>query len=300
MSQVLSVFSGAGGDSLGLMRAGFEIESAVDWDKDCCATYRENFPETRVLQKNVKNISLVGGDFDGIIIGISGGPPCQGSSRLNYRKVGLERNELTFEVVRLGDEGKTEWILIENVPTYLMKEDLMKAGREAGYHMFATVLDASNFQVPQKRRRWFCLGLRSKSSFTWPTPSEMTMTVRQAHAMIEKHWGEAKRRPDIIEKMRKLDKTPGVWKPISAGTFANAIAWEWDKPAPTLVHTEKVYQKLVGVDGTISQALSAVIQGFPSNFKFKGAKRSIGQQIVNACPPQLSYHIGRSIIDRYS
>jgi DNA (cytosine-5)-methyltransferase 1 len=300
MSQVLSAFSGAGGDSLGLERAGFEVSVAIDWDKDCCATYRNNFPDADVYKHDVKNISLVRGDVDGVFIGISAGTPCQGSSRLNYRKVGTDRNDLVFEVVRLGVESGAEWILIENVPTFLMKEDLLRAGREAGYNMFATVLNSSDYGVPQMRRRWFCLGLRSKDTFIWPAPSEHAVTVRQAHAMVEHHWGTAKRRPDTLERMKVLDQNPCVWMAISSGTFENGIAWEWDRPAPALVHTEKVYQKLVGEESTISQALASIIQGFPPEFRFSGAKRSVGQQITNACPPQLSEAIGRAIQERYS
>lgn len=293
---VLSAFCGAGGDSLGLSNH-FDITAAVDSDKDCCETFRHNFQETRVYHTDVRNLSLVQGDFDSIISGISGGPPCQGSSRLNYRRVGFKRNELTLEIIRLAKEAKAKWFMIENVPTFMLMKEVLVYGKRHGFTMFSEVLNSMNYGVPQKRRRWFCIGFRDQKAFQFPKGTTLQMTVADVLNQLCDDWGHIERREHIKKRLPILDKRPGVWLPMSPSSFANGIAWNPNEPAPTLVNPTKVYQKIVGHEGTISLALAAGIQGFPPWYIFKGAKKSVAQQIVNACPIGLAWHLGKAIYD---
>ena len=71
----------------------------------------------------------------------------------------------------------------------------------------------------------------------------------------------------------------------------------WASLDVDFANTTKTYQKIVGVPGTIPQSLSALVQGFPSSWKFSGPKRSVAQQIVNACPPPLARAIGNAIME---
>ena len=294
---VLSTFSGAGGDSLGFKLAGFDVQMAVDIDKDCCQTYAQNLREVDVYRKDAQTLSLVRNDFDGMLVtpevrtfaGGSQGTPCQGSSPLNHAKVGEERNELVFVPIRHAVEGNFKFFLIENVPTFELKEELMQAGRDAGYHMFAKELWASDYGVPQRRKRWFCLGLRDYDTFHWPEPIRGPIpTVQKTMDLMERIWGEStKTSSRMLEAMEELDNSPLKWLTISGKRWKNGVCWKLDAPAPCVVNPSKSYQKIVGVPGKIPLSLLAMIQGFPNQWKFSGSMSSIGQQIVNACPPIL-------------
>lgn len=291
---ILSAFCGAGGDTLGLSSY-FDIAAGVDSDKDCCQTFKYNFREASVYHEDVQNFSLVQGDFDCIVSGISGGPPCQGSSRLNFRQVGFKRNELTLEVIRLAKEANAKWFLIENVSTFKMKEQVIVYGKKHGFKMYSKILNSMHYGVAQKRKRWFCIGFRDHNSFQFPKATDVRMTVNDVLNQLYDNWGQIERKDHIKERLHILDKKPGVWLPMSSSNFANGIAWNLNEPAPTLVNPTKVYQKIVGHEDTISLAIAAGIQGFPPWYKFKGAKSSVAQQIVNACPIGLAKHLGQAI-----
>lgn len=117
---------------------------------------------------------------------VFGGPPCQGLSGSNVRAC-LEdpRNGLLWEFMRLVDELRPEVFMMENVPQILtagkggLFEGLAAMGTSSGYTVVANILDASNFGVPQYRRRAFIVGSRSGARpFSFPQPSHWPMVRR--------------------------------------------------------------------------------------------------------------------------
>lgn len=129
----IDLFAGAGGLSLGLEQAGFDVVAAVEYDPVHAATHEFNFPRTEVLCADVSaplqpeallaavrtGMESHGMDldaWDGQIDLIAGGPPCQGFSFIGKRLVDDKRNRLVFHFFRLVSELRPRYFVMENVP----------------------------------------------------------------------------------------------------------------------------------------------------------------------------------------
>ena len=164
--KAVSLFAGVGGFDLALTRGGAEVVASVEIDKHARKVLEKRFPTTTHLEdvKSVTGEQLfeLGFDSDGIIVG---GFPCQDLSVAGKRR-GLagERSGLFFEVVRLLDETKAKWFILENVPGLLSSNGgrdlgiVIGALAELGYGVAYRILDAQYFGVPQRRRRVFIVG----------------------------------------------------------------------------------------------------------------------------------------------
>ena len=164
--RAVSLFAGVGGFDLALERKGVKVVASVEIDKHARQVLTKQFPNSTILEdvKNVTGQQLLdlGFESSGIIVG---GFPCQDLSVAGKRK-GLagERSGLFFEVVRLLDETKAKWFILENVPGLLSSNGGRDLGivigslAELGYGVAYRILDAQYFGVPQRRRRIFIVG----------------------------------------------------------------------------------------------------------------------------------------------
>ena len=164
--KAVSLFAGVGGFDLALTQNGAEMVASVEIDKHARKILEKQFPTTTHLEdvKNVtgKQLFDLGFNSDGIIVG---GFPCQDLSVAGKRR-GLagERSGLFFEVVRLLEETKAKWFILENVPGLLSSNNgrdlgiVIGALAELGYGVAYRILDAQYFGVPQRRRRIFIVG----------------------------------------------------------------------------------------------------------------------------------------------
>ena len=123
MSAVTAVdlFSGAGGASLGLINAGFDLRLAADFNPACGLTHKANLPSEFLVadvrddvdaEKVLNAAEITPGELDLLFAG----PPCQGFSMIGARVVWDERNNLFREVLRLAGDLKPRCVVIENVP----------------------------------------------------------------------------------------------------------------------------------------------------------------------------------------
>lgn len=195
MPNVVDLFCGAGGLSLGFRQAGFNPVMAFDFDRHACATYAANLGNhvhqvdlSRVDPNEFASEIL---DFTGEVDVVAGGPPCQGWS-IQRRGDGIdERNDLTIQFSEIAAAVNPKAIVMENVPTLFGKRGakhlaIVEAKLEAsGYRVYKKILDASSFGVPQSRRRAVLVAIKSEfgSTFEFPEPSHASgnfVTVRQA------------------------------------------------------------------------------------------------------------------------
>lgn len=115
----IDLFCGAGGMSLGMERAGFDIALAIDYDGYHVATHERNFPYGQVKcasvqdldGKTIRHLSGCTGEIDLVF----GGPPCQGFSNMGLRDPHDPRNTLIFHFARLVDELHPKAFVMENV-----------------------------------------------------------------------------------------------------------------------------------------------------------------------------------------
>ena len=164
---LLDLFCGCGGISMGFKLAGYSVIGGVDVDPDSVKTFQKNFPKSKAICQNLleydddKILSDFGNRKIDVIVG---GPPCQGFSSANrWQKENQDpRNKLFFEYLRFVELLKPKAVVIENVRGILTRDNGYVKDRienlliDIGYRVNCKVLDASDYGVPQKRLSIFC------------------------------------------------------------------------------------------------------------------------------------------------
>lgn len=189
----VDTFCGAGGLSLGLSSAGFDVLFSFDIDSKCIETIKNNpkyFKHPAVCE-DIKNI--LGGRLlkkiglkQGELFLLAGGPPCQGFSIQRIGEDADRRNELVLLYGELINEVRPLFFLMENVSGIQGKrgkailDELIKKMESTGYHVHKQLIDAEDFGVPQRRKRIILVGERTDvgQSYNFPNPTGERRTVR--------------------------------------------------------------------------------------------------------------------------
>lgn len=170
MTNVIDLFAGAGGLSLGAARAGFNVIGAVEIDSHAIESHRINFPNTCHIQHDVMKINgeelleRIGVQAKEIV-GVIGGPPCQGFSSIGRGNVDDIRNKLFERFFELVNELKPAFFVAENVPG-IMNSKYDKIRKSAfehvkEYHILDPVkVNAAEYGAPTTRTRYFFVGYR--------------------------------------------------------------------------------------------------------------------------------------------
>lgn len=164
----IDLFSGAGGFSLGLERAGFRLLFAADSWTRAVTSYRSNFSHpclhVDLSQLSAADLLLSAGLSGAAPDLVVGGPPCQGFSIQRIGADSDKRNSLVLEFARLVSELRPRMFVMENVPGLagVRGRDLLDEFQAkmslAGYEMTTDLVDAASFGVPQTRRRLLIIG----------------------------------------------------------------------------------------------------------------------------------------------
>ena len=164
---VIDLFAGVGGLSLGFEKQGFEVLIANEYDNSIEAEYIENDKYTKMIVVYIPSLGLkeVFGSYTGKIDVVIGGPPCQGFSQKGQRKtIHDERNFLFKYYVAVVELVKPKYFVMENVPNLLTAEggyffkEIEELFNKMGYSLEHGVLNASDYGVPQNRRRAIIIG----------------------------------------------------------------------------------------------------------------------------------------------
>lgn len=169
----IDLFAGIGGIRLGFERVGGHCVFSSEINEDACRTYEANFgehPSGDITKIDAKDIP----DFDILLAGF----PCQSFSIIG-KKEGFSNETcgtLFFDIERILKEKNPPAFMLENVRNLISHDNgntfrIMKEHLHAlGYHVYAKVLNALDFGVPQKRERIIIVGFREDVKFTFPTP----------------------------------------------------------------------------------------------------------------------------------
>ena len=166
---IVDLFSGVGGLSLGAARAGFTISCAVELEPRFVDAHARNFPKTDHLTGDVSYLNgetlksrlRLGKEK---LAGLIGGPPCQGFSTIGKRSPKDTRNELFVEFFRMVAEVQPKFFLAENVPGILREEYSKTRAKalsyvEQNYEMLPSLkLAANEYGAPTTRERIFFFG----------------------------------------------------------------------------------------------------------------------------------------------
>src|SRR5262245_9596165 len=145
----VDLFSGAGGLTLGLHQAGWVSVLAVERDYDSVQTYRRNFPEVPVEQKDIRDIDL--SELSGKVRLVAGGPPCQPFSVAGFGKAHRDERDMLPRFVSAVRQVKPSAFLLENVPGLLTPRHegylrrIQASLEDLGYTVSKAVLDAAGF-----------------------------------------------------------------------------------------------------------------------------------------------------------
>ena len=338
----IDAFCGAGGLSLGLSKAGFDVLYAFDADAKCIETLRSNpkhikhpveVRDVRTLLKGklLKATGLERGQLDLL----AGGPPCQGFSA--QRTIGPDddpRNSLVEVYGRLVIDVMPRYFLLENVPGIANRRGKsVLAGfkvklADAGYAIHEKLLDAQNFGVPQRRKRYVLVGERldgASPTFKWPiNSSAKALTVRDtigelppppedgtAHHSHPNHRADRvnatnRQRLATLSQGQSMQDLPAHLRADCHAAGPELIGhrnvygrMHWDEVAPTITARFDSFTR--GKFGhpeqmrSISLHEGALLQSFPGGFVFRGTKTEVARQIGNAVPPNFAKCIGLAI-----
>ncbi len=177
----VELFSGAGGMSVGLKQAGFNVVLANEIEKEFAKTYIGNHPNTKMLCGDIHKVNFqqelkkIGVDKISLL---AGGPPCQGFSTLGSKNKQDGRNSLFYEFLRAVCEVNPDFVLFENVAGFktmykgIAHKILLSELNCLGFNTKTRILDASDFGLPQKRLRTIVLAWKkTKPIINFPLPT---------------------------------------------------------------------------------------------------------------------------------
>jgi DNA (cytosine-5)-methyltransferase 1 len=178
---VVDLFCGCGGLSMGFEMSGANILLGIDNNASAIETFKNNHKGSQTICGDIEKIPL--DDIDRVIDGksvdvIIGGPPCQGLSLSGPRKFEDTRNRLFRSFVRISAHLKPKVIILENVPGIIslfkghVKDEILKEFNNIGYNIDYKVLNSAHYGVPQIRKRAIFIGIRKEldTTISFPAP----------------------------------------------------------------------------------------------------------------------------------
>ena len=183
MPSVCSLFSGIGGIDLGFIQAGFDIVWANEMDAAACRTYRHNFPNTNLIEGDIKRIAT--SDIPDCDV-LTAGFPCQPFSIAGLQKGFKDRDgNLFFEITRIIDAKRPKVVFLENVPNLMKHDDgktflvIFNGLAQFGYTVYYRVLASNDYgNLPQIRKRIYIVAIREDISnrlYQYPEPMKLTL-----------------------------------------------------------------------------------------------------------------------------
>ena len=184
---MIDLFAGVGGLSLGFEACGFEVVLANEYDPSIAEAYIKNRPNTNMIVSDITQLPIdkTFGKFQGEVDLVAGGPPCQGFSQKGQRKtINDPRNFLFKHFVNVVEIVRPRYFVMENVPNLLtaengyFKNEIISLFSDLGYVISADILCASDYGVPQNRRRAFIIGkLGDGSAVEFPQKMHHRTTI---------------------------------------------------------------------------------------------------------------------------
>ena len=318
----IDLFSGCGGMTTGLRKAGFQVLAGVEMETSACAVYQLNHPGTHLFSRDITSLSVATvkhklGIQKGYLDLLAGCPPCQGFSTvrtLNGKlKITDDRNDLIFQFLRLVRGLEPKAVMLENVPG--LAEDrrlkLFVTNLESlGYYVQFQVLNVADYGVPQRRLRVVLLAGKA-GLIPFAPKAKRKVTVRDAIEDLPPagRSGDAihdlpeNRTCRIMKLISSIPKNGGsrtdLPKNLQLACHKRCDGFKdvygrmaWDDVAPTL--TTGCFNPSKGRflhpedDRTITIREAALLQTFPKRyqFPFELGKVALATQIGNALPPE--------------
>ncbi len=306
--RAIDLFCGIGGNSLGAQQVGVEIVAGFDKWGLATSVYQENFPRAHTFTADLRELDpAVVRENIGPIDLILASPECTSHSVARGNKARLVHSlELAFQVTRFSEIFKPRWILIENVPhmqSWERYDEFLATLRHQGYKIHEQILLASDFGVPQSRKRLYILCDRQKPPQTIVPQSDVEM--KSARTIINLN-GKYKMTPldnghraekTLIRAKRGIDimgeDTPFLMVYYGSGGTGNGGWQSLDVPLRTITTLDRFAIVKPGPNGEgpvmrmLQPAELQAAMGFPETFIMnRGSRRDKIHLLGNAvCPP---------------
>ncbi len=339
--EVVDLFCGIGGLSYGMKTAGFHVLAGFDLDQTCKYAYETN-TGGEFLYRDITTVTAedISPRYSkGAIRVLAGCAPCQPFSSYAFKNKDKDPNkyDLLYEFGRLVKEVKPDIVTMENVPAirkFKLKpvlQDFISTLEEEGYHVWYDIVYCPEFGIPQTRKRLVLIASRlgNVEPLVATHDKGNYVTVRNIignlPALCAGHIdpNDPLHRCSALSdlNLRRIRSTPegGGWKSWpkelilechkkeGGKSFGSVYGrMKWDEPSPTMT------TQCTGIgngrfghpsqDRAISAREAALLQTFPSDYKFFKDEKSISLTIAsryigNAVPPKLGEAIAKSIIE---
>lgn len=328
---VISLFSGAGGLDKGFHNAGFQTVVANEFDPKICPTFRANFPNVRLIEGDIRNISSDSFKLDlngnlTEIHGIIGGPPCQSWSEGGaLRGIEDSRGQLFYEYIRILRDIRPLFFVAENVSGMLAPrhktavDGFIRLFGEAGYDVNLKMLNANDYNVPEDRDRIFFVGFRRDlgiRDFSYPQPSKYKPVFRDAIWDLRDNAIPAKEKNHTNGEKCIVPNHEYYIGGFSSIFMSRNRVRGWDEPAFTVqasgrqsqLHPQAPKMEKIDsdhhrfVDGKeylyrrLSVREAARVQSFPDDFVFIYDELNYGYKMIgNAVPVNLANAVAQRI-----
>lgn len=343
MPKIISIYSGCGGLDLGFKKAGFETILATDNWEIACETLTNNKLSKNVICDDIREINFKPYKKEKIDC-LIGGPPCPPYSQtrhyLTQKNNGLKDEKSGFtltEYFRVLEETNPKVFLFENVDGFLHKlhfeelKFLEETSKMLGYDITYKVVNCANYGIPQTRKRFICVGWKSKlSEFVFPKETHKELKLITSDKTNKyKPWvtaGDVLNDIDIDlpedKNQRAGSKDKDLLPLIPPGDNYLFFTEKKGHPNPLFKWKSRYWTFLLKLSPnrpswTIQASFSnnqgpfhwknrflrinelKRIQTFDDNFKLNGSFQEQWRQIGNAVPPKLAYIFAKEIIKQY-
>lgn len=341
----VDLFSGAGGFKIGFVRAGMKPLVCADINTSVEATHKHNHPHVPFVCGDLSSpniqatVAALAGRKPFVVVG---GPPCQGFSVFGKRRLTgghgddprLDpRNRLVFSFVDSVAKLQPRWVVMENVPGFASLDSgsfvvrVVEELQQIGYaNVEHRILDAADYGVPQRRKRFVLIANRTGHVIPWPkkkffeAPADWQKpyrTVGEAIADLADTSSLSKyschvpmqHKPLLVERYKHIPEggrldvaslPPALRKGYRTDEVKNFShvfkRLHRSKPSFTLVPGHNAFPIHPWLNRALTVREAARLQTFPDDVEFRGAREAQCIQVGNAFPPLLAELIANNLI----
>ncbi len=296
--QFIDLFAGIGGIRLGLERAGGKCVFSSEWDHNASKTYAAYFGDkprgdiTKIQDAEVPDHDILAGGF-----------PCQAFSIIGEMK-GFDdtRGTLFFEIVRILRAKQPEAFLLENVKNLVSHDKgrtfkvILEHLNLLGYHVHWRVLNALDYNLPQKRERVIIVGFKKNYRFEWPQPHNLEKTLAVVletdDAVDKKYFASDAVRLSVESRLTGKPLPPAPW--ICHENKSGNIS---PLPYSCALRAGASHNYLL-VNGRrrLTPRENLRLQGFPEDFPIVVPDSAIRKQCGNSVPVSVIEAVAKQMV----
>ena len=298
---LISLFAGCGGSSHGYKLSGnYDERLLVEWWKPAVNSLKMNYPSIPVLNIDISKVTgeelLKNAGISALDV-LDGSPPCQGFSMTGKREMLDPRNDLVNHYIRLVHEVRPRVFVMENVKGMIqgiMKglfNGYLESMKKNGYTVFAKLMNAQFYGIPQSRERVIIIGFKSKKDadrWKWPEPSKTIIPLKDVlpsaistvnHPMLSDSYGK------LYDYIKPGKSAASV---LNTG-FNNCVRLDRNRPASTIGKMQTLRGFATTCHPDQKRALTIeeckIICSFPPDYKLDGDYTAQWGQLGNSVPP---------------